>query len=546
MLLISLHDKQITKEHRSFFMLRVLPQLFITTLLFFASVEIAAGETSDIQTVKLTILTFNDIYEINAQNGYQGVAGLKTILDIERNCSERYITTVNGDFLAPSLYASLFKGKHMIDLFNLLEIDVVTFGNHEFDFGTNILADRMQESNFAWLGTNVLDTHTGLPFHHAESTMLFQIGDIKFGMIGLTTTETAELSNPPRGIIFAPIIISAQAAVHRLKKSGADVVIALTHMNMSEDIQLAKNVPEIDVILGGHDHEPMTLLEGNTLIHKSGMDGKFLGRIDLQVEKRTLGDRTRTHIYPTVKLVPNHGTAKDAAIEKKLNEFKEFIDLQMGMKIGVLMSPMTSVGVRKGENSFANLVADAVRDAYEADIGIINAGAIRGEREYPEGFSLSRTDMQKEMPFGNIAVLVELSGENLVRGIEYALSKIEEQSGCFLHFSGLKLVYDPKAAPGNRVREILIKNRPLDKNALYRIATLDYLSKGGDGNLSFANGKSIIGSGTGRLMIDILCEYISMQEIIIPQIQGRIIEIGDAKEIKAINSGDNKRIQLRP
>jgi len=497
------------------------------------------------EKVTLTILTFNDIYDVNQQNGHLGVAGLKTLLDKERETCDRYITTVNGDFLSPSIYSSIYKGKHMIDLFNLLEVDAVTFGNHEFDLGEEVLAERIKESKFVWLGTNVLDMHTGMPFANTESTVMFQIGGINFGLIGLTTTETADLSNAPKGIIFAPVILSAQAAVHKLKKKGADVVIALTHLNMSEDIQLAKNVPEIDLILGGHDHEPMSLIEGNTLIHKSGMDGRYLGRIDLIVEKKKQNERYKTGVYHSYRLIPNHGHDIDLQIKAKVDELKEFVEVRMAAKLGATSTPLTTKDIRKTENAFGNFIADALRKLYSADIGIINSGAIRGNREYPASYWFTRSDIQQELPFGNIAVLAEISGENLLRAVEYALSKIDERSGSFLHLSGMKVVYDSKCSPGSRVREIFIKGMPLDKTATYKIATLDYLLRGGDGNFWFANTRTLVSGGTGKLLLDVVCDEIKQAEVIHPAIEGRIVEIGESTEIKVVDSGDRKRVHLR-
>ncbi len=510
----------------------------------FLSVATLYGDP-DPETVKLTILTFNDIYDVNAQNGYLGVAGLKTLLDKERQTSDRYITTVNGDFLSPSIYSSVSKGKHMIDIFNLLEVDVVTFGNHEFDFGAEVLADRIKESEFVWLGTNVIDIHSGMPFANTASTVLFQIGTITFGMIGLTTTETAELSSAPRGILFAPIILSAQAAVHKLKKHGADVVIALTHLYFNEDIQLARNVPEIDVILGGHDHEPMAYIEGNTLIFKSGVDGKYLGRIDLEIEKRQVGERSKTIVYPSYKLLPNHGYERNPQILAKLEEFKTFAEMRMSAKLGITTDAMTTKTVRKGENAFANIVTDALRKYYNADIGILNGGAIRGFRDYSAAYGLTRGDIQAELPFNNVAVLIEISGENLLKAIEYGLMKMDEQCGCFLHFSGLRVVYDSKSKPGSRVREVFVNDQPIDRNAKFKVATADYVIRGGDGNSSFTNSNILVGSGTGKLLADVLSDYIKQLEIIHPALEGRIIEINENIGIEVINSSDDKRIKLR-
>jgi 5'-nucleotidase/UDP-sugar diphosphatase len=494
--------------------------------------------------VNLTVLTFNDIYDLAPQNGYMGIAGLKTMLDTERMSCEHYITTVNGDFLSPSVFTSILGGKPIIDLFNLLEIDAVTFGNHEFDIGVNALLQRIQESKFVWLGTNVIDLRTGVPLANARSMMMFELGSIKFGLIGLTTPETAGLANAPRDILFAPVILSAQAAVHNLKKKGADVVIALTHLTLAEDIQLVRSVPEINLILGGHDHEAVAYFEGDTLIYKSGTDGKFLGRIDLAIEKQNVEGRVRTVIYPTHKLLPNHGYTIDPATYDLLKEFQETIDIRKSIKLGIITESFETQSVRQKESSFANLVTDSMQKAYGADIGIINSGAIRGAREYPSGYTISRGDLQRELPFNNIVVLVEISGQDLLEAIEFAKQNIEDRSGSFLHFSsGMRVVYDPKAPRQNRLREVTLHSKPIDKTATYKVAISDYLLKGGDGNHWFTRGKILIHPGTGYLLLDVVCDQIKRLEILHMIKEGRIVE-SETVDIHSVKVTNEKRIVL--
>jgi 5'-nucleotidase/UDP-sugar diphosphatase len=231
------------------------------------------------QNATLTLLTMNDVYEITPVQGQGGLAELMTLLRAERATATHHLTTVNGDFLSPSLMSALFKGAQMVALFNALGVDVVTFGNHEFDLGPEVTQQRIAESHFVWLGTNVLGAD-GKPFGGAGATLTRQVGELTVGMFGLVTLETAYLSSPGPTVTFAPVVPTAQAAVEALRQAGADVIIALTHLTIAEDRALAQQVPGISVILGGHEHAPITWYEGGTLIHKSGQDARYLGRID--------------------------------------------------------------------------------------------------------------------------------------------------------------------------------------------------------------------------------------------------------------------------
>ena len=237
------------------------------------------------QSATLTLLTVNDVYEITPVQGKGGLAELMTLLRAERATATHHLTTVNGDFLSPSIMSALLKGAQMIALFNAMGVDAVVFGNHEFDFGPEVTLQRMAEAKFIWLGTNVLGPD-GKPFGGALATMTRQVGPVTVGLFGLLTPETARMSSPGPTVTFTPVVPTAQTAVEALRQAGADVIIALTHLSIAEDRVLAQQVPGISVILGGHDHEPITWYEDDTLIHKAGSDAHYLGRIDLTMEKQ--------------------------------------------------------------------------------------------------------------------------------------------------------------------------------------------------------------------------------------------------------------------
>ena len=142
------------------------------------------------QSATLTLLTVNDVYEITPVQGKGGLAELMTLLRAERATATHHLTTVNGDFLSPSIMSALLKGAQMVALFNTLGVDAVVFGNHEFDFGPEVTQQRMTEARFIWLGTNVLGPD-GKPFGGALAAVTRQVGELTIGLFGLLTPETA-------------------------------------------------------------------------------------------------------------------------------------------------------------------------------------------------------------------------------------------------------------------------------------------------------------------------------------------------------------------
>lgn len=479
------------------------------------------------QSAVLTLLTVNDVYEIAPVRGRGGLAELMTLLKAERATAQHHLTTVNGDFLSPSLMSALFKGAQMIDLFNALGVDIVVFGNHEFDFGPEVTRQRIAESTFAWLGTNVL-APDGTPFGGAVATLMRQVGALTVGLFGVLTPETFRLSSPGLGVTFAPVVPAAQAAVETLRQAGADVIIALTHLTIAEDRTLARQVPGISLILGGHDHDPITWYEGTTLIHKSGYDAHYLGRLDVVLEKRLTDQGPQVTVVPSWRMLANRGITPDAEVAAKIAAYTSRLDHELAQPLGQSRTALDSQrgAVRTGETTMGNLIADALRQALHAEAALLNGGGIRGDRLYAAGVTLTRQDILRELPFGNVGVLLEISGADLLAALEHGVSQVADKAGRFPQVSGLRLVYNPQQPAGSRVIEATINNTPIDPAVSYRLATVDYLFKGGDGYVSLAQGKPLIDPSAGPLLATVVMQYIAARGTVAPLVEGRIMVRG--------------------
>ena len=476
------------------------------------------------QNATLTLLTVNDVYEITPVQGKGGLAELMTLLRAERATATHHLTTVNGDFLSPSLMSAMFKGAQMVALFNALGVDVVGFGNHEFDLGPEVTQQRMAESRFPWLGTNVLGAD-GKPFGGALATMTRQVGELTVGLFGLLTPDTAHLSSPGHTVQFAPVVATAQAAVETLRKAGADVIIALTHLTIAEDRALAQQVPGISVILGGHEHDPITWYDGGTLIHKSGADAHYLGRIDLVIEKQMTPQGPQVTVTPSWRMITNRGVPPDASVAAEVARYTAALDQELGQPLGQTQTALSSQRdeVRSRESTMGDLIADALREALRADVALVNGGGIRGDRLYDAGTTLLRRDILRELPFGNVGVLLELSGADLLAALEHGVSQVEEKAGRFPQVSGMRLVYNPDRPAGSRVVDVQVGGKPLDSQASYRVATSDYMFKGGDGYGSLRQGKALIDMSGGPLMATTVMHYIATRGAVAPQSEGRIV-----------------------
>jgi 2',3'-cyclic-nucleotide 2'-phosphodiesterase (5'-nucleotidase family) len=475
------------------------------------------------QAARLTFLHTNDNYEIAPTRDWGGFAPLMTVIKEQRHLSPDALVTFGGDLLSPSIMSGLRKGAQMIELMNAVGTDIAVPGNHEFDFGPDVFIERARESRFPWLASNV--TRNGKPLEGTVDSRVLTVGGIKVGFFGIVTPDTARESSPGPSVAFAPPRETAVAAVRALRDKGAEIIVALTHLNMAEDREIARTVPGISLILGGHDHEAMTLLEGSTLIIKSGADARFLGVADLTVVRRTQASGAPvfdvTHAW---RLIPVRGITPDPDIASIVKRYTDQLDAELGAEIGTVVHPLDSrrLIVRAAEAAIGNLIADAIRNAVGAEVGLMNGGGIRGDRVYESGTKLTRKDVLTELPFGNSTVLLELKGSDLLEALENGVSRVEDRQGRFPQVSGIRFSYDPSRPSMHRVIEVSVNGQPLDPARIYRIATIDFLVGGGDGYASLSRGKLLVDTSGGQLTAAHVIAYIAAHKTVAAAVEGRI------------------------
>lgn len=496
----------------------------LRSLMLAAAMAVSTVAPAFAQNGNLTFLHFNDVSEITPQKGKGGLASLMTLLAAERQRNPAAITTLGGDFLSPSLMSGTDKGASMVATLNAVGVDVAVFGNHEFDFGADVAVRRLSESKFPWLGSNIR-AKDGKPLAGAADVWTRQVGDIKVGVFGVLTPEAAELSNAGSGLSFAAVRKAAEAAVGALKADGADVIVALTHETIEMDRQLAREVKGIALVMGGHDHDPIAWYEGDTLIVKSGNDARFLGVIDLAVSTRTTDKGPVTTVTPAAwSLKTTAGVTPDPDTAALVKGFTDKLDASMNVVIGVAATDLDSRkdGVRTVETTMGDLVADALRAHFKADVALVNGGGIRGDAMRSAGTPITRRDVFAELPFGNVGVLVVLKGTDLRAAVESGVSQVADKAGRFPQVSGLSFTYDPKAPAGSRVLEIKVGGQPLDPEAVYTVATNDYMLGGGDGYATLGKGRIIVNASGAMLLATIVMDYITEQKTVAPKLEGRI------------------------
>ena len=266
------------------------------------------------------------------------------------------------------------------------------------------------------------------------------------------------------------------------------------------------------------------IYEGGTLILKAGTDARYLAVADVVLEKRESRGRIQVSMRPEWKLVSTAGVAPDPEVAALVKTYEDPLDAKLDVAVGATSVALDSrrATVRSQESTMGNLIADAIREGVSADIGLTNGGGIRGDRTYPAGATLTAKDILTKLPFGNVTVLIELTGAQLIEALENGVSRIEDTAGRFPQVSGLTFAFDPNRTPGERLHDVKMVARPLDPARIYRVATNDLIHAGGNGYTTLAYGRPIIDAAGAKLMATMVMDYIAERGTIASKLEGRI------------------------
>lgn len=443
---------------------------------------------------RFRIMSVNDIYTV------EGFAKIHSVVNKKRAGGKNSMFCVNGDFLGGSALAVRTQGHALVTILNAMKVDSVVIGNHEFDYAAEGLASCMKKSQFRWFGSNILNTSDGKIFAGVTDTHVFTVpfedglaGGVKIGMFGVCTAATPSLSYPGPNVRFQDVISASQQCVQKLRAQGAQIIVALTHVSMHQDREIAKNVEGLSLLLGGHDHTPFAETQGNALILKFGQNGEHLGVVDLDM----IWDPTKPEggvalsqsfrMLSTANMVPSPeilhlASLSGTSAEDALANQEELV---------ILKSPLSTLTIegRLTGASFGYVVADAFVKYHNADLGLINGGFMRGDKRYPARTVFTVGMIREELPFPREVVLLSIRGKDLLQAIEEELAYLPALSGSFPHVSaGWTLHYDPAKPVGSRVESLQHKGVPLNPERMLAVALTSFMATGGDKCPSFTKG----------------------------------------------------------
>ncbi|HLG17745.1 MAG TPA: 5'-nucleotidase C-terminal domain-containing protein [Blastocatellia bacterium] len=482
-----------------------------------------AQEKQSPSATTITILQLNDVYQISpVDKGKRGgVARVATLQKSIRAQSPNTLFLLAGDFMSPSVASRLFKGKQMVDALNSAGLDIATFGNHEFDYGADVLRERIKDSGFAYSSANVIDKQTGKPFGGVQPYIIREFAGVKVAVFGLLLPATYTMSHPGQGIRFDdPIAVGARLS-RRLRRMGADVIIALTHLPMRDDKRLAASA-DVDLIVGGHEHELLESQAGRALILKAGSDARNLGRIDVNLVRRASGRGFRIESLDWQAIPVTDSIGDDPEVARIVSGYEKQLNASLGEVIGrtsVVLDARASM-IRRGETNLGNFVADVYREAVAADAALVNSGSLRSDATYGPG-ELTKKDIITILPFENGLVKVRITGAHLKKVLEHGVSVAGQEDGRFPQVSGLAFTYDAAKPVGSRVTRVEVAGKQAEDAKAYTVAVNAYIFGGGDG-YDFKGAEVLLKPEEGPLEPDVVIEAIKKLGEIAPRVDGRI------------------------
>ncbi|MCS1390848.1 5'-nucleotidase C-terminal domain-containing protein [Lysinibacillus boronitolerans] len=457
---------------------------------------------------------------------------LATAVKEQRETKKNVLTLHAGDAFSGTLYFNEFHGKADLALLNEIGFDAMVFGNHEFDLGSSpeghqALADFVKGAKFPFVDANTdfsadakfTGLFTDLVSSEPENGKIYsgivkEIDGEKVGIFGLTTEETMDIASPDK-ITFTNYIDEAKKAVAAFEGMGVNKIIALTHIgyndnpNVDNDILLAKNVPGIDVIVGGHDHtklEKPFVVDTNTvgeakdatLIVQANEYVNYLGTLDVTFDGNGIVTKYDGELIDLGKVVEDEALVK--ILEPFTAKVNEVSNKEIGVKIAEeLANPRATEdnlnSVRSNETALGNIITDGMLAKAQkytdktVVMALQNGGGIRAA--IPAG-NITVGQVITVLPFGNTLALMDVTGAELKAAFEVSLKNAPKENGGFLHIGGAKLQYDSSKEVGSRVVSIEYLDKAtgkyvaLEDGKKYTVATNAFTAKGGDGFDMFA------------------------------------------------------------
>ena len=516
--------------------------------LFAAASAVALSGGMALADYSLTVLHTNDFHarfepiskydsgcsaeDNTAGECFGGSARLVSAIADARARSNNSILVDGGDQFQGTLFYTYYKGAAAAEMMNKMGYDAMTVGNHEFDDGPEVLRGFIDSVGFPVLMSNADVSGEQLLSDRIQKSVIIEQGGEKLGLIGLTPQNTDELASPGKNVIFTDPAQAVAGEVEKLKAEGVNKIIVLSHSGLLVDKAVAAAVPEVDIIVGGHDNSllsntiegakgPYPVMVGTTAIVQAYAYGKFLG--ELNVTFNDDGVITEAVGEP---IIMDAAVTEDADTVARVAELAVPLDEIRNKVVAESAAPIEGNRdvCRVQECEMGNLVADAMLDRVKdqgIQIAIANSGGIRSSIDAGE---VTMGEVLTVLPFQNTLSTFQITGAELLAALENGVSQVEEVSGRFPQVAGMKFSWDPAAEPGSRIVEAMVEMdggiEPVDPEKVYGVVSNNFVRGGGDGYKMFVEAANAYDFGPD--LADVMAEYLAAKGPYTPYVSDRI------------------------
>ncbi|MER9391154.1 MULTISPECIES: 5'-nucleotidase C-terminal domain-containing protein [unclassified Mesorhizobium] len=508
----------------------------------------------------LNILHFNDWHSrIEGNNKYEstcsaeeetkgecigGAGRLVTAIAQERKKLEgQNVLLLNaGDSFQGSLFYITYKGTAEEEFLNQIKPDAVTLGNHEFDDGESALVPYLDKAKFPIVSANVVPNDKSGAAGKIKPSIVLEVGGQKIGIVGAVTNDTPELASPGPNITIEDDVKSITAEVEKLKAQGVNKIIAVTHIGYRRERDVIAKIPGIDVVVGGHSHSLLSntdpKAEGPYPTMVDNPDGskvpvvqaasysKYLGEFKVVFDDNgNVKEASGDPIFLDKSITP------DPAVLARIKELGAPIEALKNKEVAETTEAIdgSRESCRTKECAMGNLVSDAILDRVKGqgvEIVVSNGGGLRASID--KG-TVTMGEVLTVLPFQNTLATFQISGKDLVAGLENGVSQFEDGGGRFPQVAGLKYSFDKSVAPNaGRVKSVEVMQNgawaPINPDKDYLVATNNYVRQGGDGYKVFAEkAKNAYDYGPG--LEQVVADYLAAHRPYTPKLDGRITEV---------------------
>ncbi|MBB6697986.1 5'-nucleotidase C-terminal domain-containing protein [Clostridium algidicarnis] len=471
----------------------------------------ADGRTPNVRsiTTRDLLMLDNDIVDVLSFNDFHGalksegknIGAAKLAGEISRLKAENPNTIVvaAGDLFQGSPMSNLKKGEPVAEFLKLIGLEVSAVGNHEFDWGQDLIPGWSKTGEFDFLATNIYDKATEEPVEWAKPYKIIEKDGKKIAFIGIATPETAYKTKPEnvKNLEFKDPVESVNIWAQKIRETEkVDAIIALTHLGASQDSKtkevtgeaadLAKNAKGIDAVISAHSHQYVNGTVNGIPVVQARNNGRSLARLSLAFNKDS--GKLLKIMNSVEDLYLRKDLVEDPAVKNMYDEYNKDLEPILNEEIATLDTDLTH-DRDEGLSVLGQFTTKLMAEAAGVQIGITNGGGIRTPIE--KG-SITMGKMYEVFPFDNTLVTMKLKGFDLKRVIEHGIMPDGFGWG---QFYGIKVYYDKDAKAGERITSMrLLDGTPIDMEKYYTVVTNDFMYDKGD-NYDFSGAMDVVDTG---------------------------------------------------